>query len=424
MSDVRTRDDEALPDLEVSRDKKGEFIRLTSRMPVSFAWALIVVGTFMVGFSALWTSSLWSPNGQEVPGLFHMISLVFACLGLLPGLLGLAFICGSIVIFCGYKPTRILRYDGKTLYDRYSLGLFHFTKRYMRLFTGLTVRRNPRRNVGNKTSNDSKAGNLSPYLVIDSEDPVPLFKWRSTAPAIALSRSLHEAFVGLGLKLNQLTIPEMYVSEVEDELADDLANLSSTTTLEQDPLASPHERIAIEYQGNAVALKLLPYLGQAGKAMRGFGVVWTVFVGIFTAVAIWGRFSSENTTSNGSSLTPFFILIPFWMVGLGMLAGSYRAARKTEMLILSQEGVQVVVEAPFFRPKPQMSPLHRIQRIRVEASGTTINDVPVPEIHIHRDEGRRLAIGFGWDIEYLEYLEVILTRSLKALKAADQSSEE
>ena len=115
----------------------------------------------------------------------------------------------------------------------------------------------------------------------------------------------------------------------------------------QEPtLGIPSPRlISIEYQGNAVALKLLPSLGKFGKSARNFGYTWTSFVAIFTMVVAYGMITDSGQNDDG--LFGLLILIPFWLVGLCLILGSYRSARKTEILILSADGLKLL-EAPFF----------------------------------------------------------------------------
>ena len=229
-----------------------------------------------------------------------------------------------------------------------------FTKGYSQDFKGLTVKRNTgaRKNIAKNKG--ITGASSSPYLVLEAEGPVPFFKWRPTPEAMAHAQDIDHGLRSLGLALDEITIPTQHLPNDLDAVGDSGAQsdemVAHRTTLEEEAPASPDESISLEYQGNAVAMKMLPRLGKSGKAIRGFGIIWTVFIAVFTAFVVYGALTSDGNDPSGFSWIAALILIPFWMVGIAMLMGSYRSARKTEMLILSKEGVKLLVEAPFFDP--------------------------------------------------------------------------
>ena len=181
---------------------------------------------------------------------------------------------------------RIFRYDGRRLSLRYALGPVGFTRGYSTTFKALTVMRNPK-----LAKRNGSTGGLSPYLVLDADSPVPFYKWPATAEAMAHAKEIDQGLRSLGLSMDPIDIPVKHLPQGTDPLVDEQEPVKS---LGEEQPASPDTSITIEYQGNAVAIKMLPKLGKMAKSLRSFGFMWTGFIAIFTVFLLYSIFWGDG----------------------------------------------------------------------------------------------------------------------------------
>jgi hypothetical protein len=192
-----------------------------------------------------------------------------------------------------------------------------------------------------------------------------------------------------------------------------LAPDSSTPALEetvQKPMAS---RIEVK-PSNGLTLEVPPAgLRGGSRGLFTFGVVWCLFMAIFTFG--WSR--------AGKASVPWgvwgFIAV-FWLIGLSMLTGALNMARRRATFV-AENGVLKIQQNSFFGAKTWQWRQGEIAAIRVGESGMRVNDVPVLELQVHGVQGRKKGFFGGRDEAELRWVASQLRGALRV--PADQATQ-
>jgi len=167
--------------------------------------------------------------------------------------------------------------------------------------------------------------------------------------------------------------------------------------------------VRVEPRPDGIALVVPPAgLRKGSKGLFGFGMVWCLFMSVFTGVIL---FAGWKNTRGAPGVAWAFVGI-FWLIGLGMLAGAINMGRRRAMLVF-ENGQLKVAQIGISGAKKWEWNRDDIAAIRADASGITVNNVPVIELQIHPVRGKKTGFFAGRDEQELRWMAGELRRALK-----------
>jgi hypothetical protein len=170
----------------------------------------------------------------------------------------------------------------------------------------------------------------------------------------------------------------------------------------------PDSLVRVEPRPDGIALVVPPAgLRKGSKGLFGFGIVWCLFMSVFTGILV---FSGKNT--RGTPGVAWAFVGVFWLIGLSMLAGAINMGRRRAMLLV-ESGQLKVAQIGIFGAKKWEWNRDDIAAIRADASGITVNNVPVIELQIHPARGGKAGFFAGRDEQELRWMASELRQALK-----------
>jgi hypothetical protein len=135
-------------------------------------------------------------------------------------------------------------------------------------------------------------------------------------------------------------------------------------------------------------------------------LVWCVVLAVITTVILL-----PGTKVEGPLWLIVLVMLGFWAIGLGLLAGAINLGRRTARLTV--EGGRLRIETVgLFGAKQQEWSRGEIAAIRADASGMEVNHRPVIELQIHPVTGKKVGLLGGRDVAELRWLATRLRRAL------------
>jgi hypothetical protein len=182
-----------------------------------------------------------------------------------------------------------------------------------------------------------------------------------------------------------------------------LANENDDNVPEQ-PAGS---RVQVEEHTAGVKLTVPPAgLWRGSKGFILFPLFWCLLTAVFTLATL-----SPGTQKESPVWMIILLLLVFWAVGLGMLAGAINLGRRTATLTV--EGGRLRAETKgLFGTKQQEWSRGEIAALRADASGMKVNNRPVIELQIHPVAGKKVGLLAGRDERELRWMATRLRQSL------------
>ncbi|MBI3850137.1 MAG: hypothetical protein HY298_07590 [Verrucomicrobia bacterium] len=195
------------------------------------------------------------------------------------------------------------------------------------------------------------------------------------------------------------------VAAQEVKVVDSPANQPEVADVTEKPNDS---QVRSEPRTNGLLLVVPPVgLRQGGKGLFGFGILWCLFMVVFTGAIMFGK-------GKGGHGPPWFIWIfvgVFWLIGLSMLTGAINMGRRRAMLLI-EDGELRVAQESLFGAKRWAWRREEIAAVRADASGMAVNNVPVIDLQIHLASGKTFGFFAGRDDQELRWMATELRRVL------------
>jgi hypothetical protein len=147
---------------------------------------------------------------------------------------------------------------------------------------------------------------------------------------------------------------------------------------------------------------------KGGKGLFGFGIIWCLFMAVFTGILVFA--SGKN--SGSSSVGVWAFIGVFWLIGLGMLIGAINTGRRRAMLLVAN-GRLSVAQIGIFGGKKWDWNSGDIAAVRADASGMEINGMPVIELQIRPVNGKKTGFFAGRNEQEVRWMAAELRRALK-----------
>jgi hypothetical protein len=173
----------------------------------------------------------------------------------------------------------------------------------------------------------------------------------------------------------------------------------------------------VEARPNGFLLVVPPAgLLKGSKGLFGFAILWCLFMSVFTGILMVA--SGKDSHGTPAAMWVFFAL--FWLIGLGMLAGAINMGRRRAMLLVENDQLSVA-QIGIFGAKKRDWHRESIAAIRADASGMTVNDVPLIELQIYPVGGKKSGFFAGRDELELRWMATELRRALQVTAGGRES---
>jgi hypothetical protein len=189
----------------------------------------------------------------------------------------------------------------------------------------------------------------------------------------------------------------------------EVVNMDETRTAVPEIVPKPpNSLVRVEPRPDGIALVVPPAgLKKGSKGLFGFGIVWCLFMSVFTGIMVF-----SGKTSRGNPFVGWAFIGVFWLIGISMLAGAINMGRRRAMLLV-ESGQLKVAQIGIFGAKKWEWNRDDIAAIRADASGIEVNNVPVIELQIHPFKGRKTGFFAGRDEQELRWMAGELRQALK-----------
>lgn len=201
-------------------------------------------------------------------------------------------------------------------------------------------------------------------------------------------------------------------SKPEVEVVDASENPPQFTDVITRPTGS---QVNIEHSTAGLKIVIAPAgLRKGSKGFFFFGIAWCAFLSLFTGLMIFGK--DEN-----SHRPPWFVWIfvaVFWLIGLSLLAGAINMGRRRATISVTRSELQITQDG-LFGTKSRTWRREEISAVRADASGLTVNNVPVIELQIHPVAGKKAGLLAGRNEEELRWIATEMRQALNVPATKD-----
>jgi hypothetical protein len=167
----------------------------------------------------------------------------------------------------------------------------------------------------------------------------------------------------------------------------------------------PRSRVNIENSGAGLKITV-PAAGliKGSKGLFFFAQVWCAFIGAITGLMIFSK-------SGPADAIAFLLVIPFWLIGLGLLAGAINMGRRHATITVSNSELNVMQSGPF-GTKIRAWRRSEVATVCADKSGMEVNGRPVLNLQIRLVQGTKAGFFAGRDEEELRWLATELRKAL------------
>jgi hypothetical protein len=168
-------------------------------------------------------------------------------------------------------------------------------------------------------------------------------------------------------------------------------------------------QVEVQRRASGVVLTIPPAgVRKGSQGMLGFGVLWCLFMTVFTGMPIVLNTKGHEAIPWGAWL---FIAV-FWLVGVSFIVAAVNMGRRHATLSV-ESGALHVKQVTLFGVKEHRWRGGEIAAIRADASGMEVNDHPILELQIHPTLGKKVGCFSGRDEQELRWMATELRRALK-----------
>lgn len=345
-----------------------------------------------------------STPGQTPPpsGGFDIGSLFLALFGLPFLLAGLAPITMGLLLILGHSEVEIT--PDYITYSQRAGPLRRRQKRHSMNLTRLEIGRGPDRR--GQAEEAIQRGKPKPTFSINAihaefkdESPMAMCAGYPLVLLRALAKDIESEHQRI-TSVRSVAIEEPHVEGEHASLANEMYVPESV------PAQPTSSAVHIDRLPSGITLRIPP----AGftKAAMGpflFGVIWCGAISLFT----FGMFAI------GVPLAMYLFMSIFWIVGLAMLLLGVSLMRRQAVIDVVHDTLVVTQQGIFGRKQNEWR-AEDLLDVRVDHSGTSINDRPILNLQFVPREGAIVGLGTGRDEEELYWMAAEIRTALRLKK--------
>jgi hypothetical protein len=151
-----------------------------------------------------------------------------------------------------------------------------------------------------------------------------------------------------------------------------------------------------------------------------FSLVWNGFMTLFTSFVGLALWQGKVNGLDGADWVFVVFLVVFWLVGILMLLGALNMGRRQAALAVAG-GQLLVIQTGLFGKKQQEWAAGDVKDITAGPSGMEMNEVPILELQIRDQSGKKLGLLAGRSDAELRWLAWELTQATTGPRPASQS---
>ncbi len=159
---------------------------------------------------------------------------------------------------------------------------------------------------------------------------------------------------------------------------------------------------------------------KGSKGLFFFALLWNAFISIFIVVATLGAVGVIEMEGDAPPWLMLVFVIPFVAVGVGMMIGAINMGRRHATIATADDLVMIVRHSIFGKSTREWS-ADQIAAICIGNSGMEVNDVPVRELQIHPNDGKKFGCLSQLDDDELVWIAAELNQALAIRRTSDGS---
>lgn len=383
-------------------------------------------GVLFSGFAVFWMLMAAQNIGSDPIGFFFILfGLPFFFFGLFPFFKGLSILVGH---------NQITVTNGK-LRASECVGPFRWTRvRSVDVVEKLEITKGIRRRTNTSSSRSDKTiklmidgSNLGTLRALGAKMKSPLvLAWgypeealeqlaedvAKRCGAVGPARMFDDDDRKIEIVETSTNLDRLMARMRGEEVSEEVDEPSDDGNLEQ-PTGS---QVIVEANDVGATINIPPAgIWRGSKGLMSFGIFWTIFVGIITVTLA----VSAINDSSSLEIIPFFILIPFWGVGVGMIVAGINMGKRKAILDIVGDTL-LITRQNIFGTKQHEWTRDQITSIRVGPSGMEVNKKPVLNLQIHTlktdaksdKDTEKLGLFAGRDEDELRWLAAVLRQQL------------
>jgi hypothetical protein len=152
-------------------------------------------------------------------------------------------------------------------------------------------------------------------------------------------------------------------------------------------------------------------LWKGSKGLFAFGLLWSGAMTLFTVLIGFSMLQPKAKADMPWFAGAIFGL--FWLVGIGMLLGAINMGRRRAAIALAS-GQLMAIQTGIFGSKKQEWPIETVADVCTGPSGMEVNKVPILELHIIDQAGKKFGLLSEREDEELRWLAYEIRQSLPA----------
>lgn len=162
-------------------------------------------------------------------------------------------------------------------------------------------------------------------------------------------------------------------------------------------------------------------LWKGSKGLFVFSLFWNAFIGIFIVVGTLGATGVIKMEGNGPPWMMLVGILPFVAVGVGLTIASVNMGRRHATIATADDLVMIVRHSIFGKSTREWS-ANQISAICIGNSGMEVNDVPVQELQIHPNDGKKFGCLSQLDDDELVWIADELNQALAIRRSSDPAA--
>ncbi len=394
-----------------------------------FGWILVIASAMATCFLVVW-SAIWLFVGLGLVVNGQMFGLLVAAISLI-GVFGLYHTLKFLTLgwYVVRNKTKCeVEVNSKYLLSNERLGLFTWKRRReLTKIERLTIE-----SAYRKDQADKVIGLRDDTVTIRAYTAQGSSAQRSFLVAPGYEKDLIQPMlVEVSEAIDyrrRMSVAGIAPIEISTEVAEPPENLASKLARESSGLGNQDGELPVDvvYQrpvdsdievydyAGTEAFKVPPMgIWKGSKGMLGFSIAWNLFISVFTGFAAFAAFSDGPPNQLGwlAVLGGCIFLSIFWAVGIGTAIATINAGRRSAMLGVA-DGQLFIERKGAFGTKWVELPVDEVEKVVVGPSGTSVNNVPIMELQIHKKNGRKHSLLSQLSNDDLSWIAQELRKSL------------
>ncbi len=182
------------------------------------------------------------------------------------------------------------------------------------------------------------------------------------------------------------------------------------------PLSQPsNSSVEVTERPDVLTLFVPPAgLIKGSKGLIVFAVIWLSFSTLMLGAILFGAVKfGKPPADNQNVLFPALFVSVFVLAGVGLLLSSIQMGKRTAEMAIAG-GRLFIIQKGIFGTKQKEWDADEIARVCLGPSGMLVNDVPIMELQVHDNAGKKLGFLSGRNNDELEWLAAMISAKLQS----------